>query len=75
MLALLAFIPILLCVVVMTVFNWPAKYALPAAWLLGRLGGLEAVWFAFPIAEFVSLCLSAFFLIKTVKDVNRKLSA
>ena len=48
---------------------------LPAAWLLGRLGGLEAVWFAFPIAEFVSLCLSAFFLIKTVKDVNRKLNA
>ncbi len=34
MLALWAFLPILLCVLVMTVFNWPAKRAIPLTWLL-----------------------------------------
>ena len=34
MYALLAFIPILFCVVAMAVFNWPAKYAMPVTWLL-----------------------------------------
>ena len=29
----------------------------PAAWLLSRLGGVNAVWWAFPIAETVSLCI------------------
>jgi lactate permease len=33
-LALLAFIPILFTIVVMAVFNWPAKKALPVAWIL-----------------------------------------
>lgn len=30
---------------------------LPAAWLLSNLGGLSAIWWSFPIAEVVSLCL------------------
>lgn len=34
MYALLAFIPILFCVVVMAVFNWPAKIALPISWFI-----------------------------------------
>ena len=34
MYALLAFIPILLCVIVMAAFNCPAKIALPASWAL-----------------------------------------
>lgn len=34
MYALLAFLPILFCVVAMAVFNWPAKYAMPVTWLL-----------------------------------------
>ena len=46
---------------------------LPAAWLLGRLGGLDAVWFAFPIAELVSLTLSAIFMKKTTRLVKEKL--
>lgn len=32
MYALLAFLPILFCVVVMAAFNWPAKIALPVSW-------------------------------------------
>lgn len=40
MFALIAFVPILFCVVVMAVFNWPAKYALPASWLLACISGL-----------------------------------
>ena len=34
----------------------------PVAWLLSRLGRLELVWWAFPIAELVSLALSLVFL-------------
>lgn len=30
---------------------------LPVAWFLSHLGGLNAVWWAFPIAEVVSLCV------------------
>ena len=30
---------------------------LPAAWLLSTLGGLNAVWWCFPVAELVSLVL------------------
>ena len=35
---------------------------LPVAFLLSRLNGLEAVWWAFPIAELFSLVLSSLFL-------------
>ena len=42
MYALLAFIPILFCVVMMAVFNWPAKYAMPATWLMVAILGLTA---------------------------------
>ena len=34
MLALIAFIPLVVVVVLMVAFNWPAKRALPLAWLL-----------------------------------------
>ena len=37
---------------------------LPVAFLLSRLNGLEAVWWAFPIAELFSLTLSSLFLRK-----------
>ncbi|MBR2311092.1 MAG: L-lactate permease [Oscillospiraceae bacterium] len=42
MYALLAFIPIVFCVVVMAIFNWPAKYAMPATWLMVVLLGFFA---------------------------------
>lgn len=43
MLALIAFIPILLTIILMTVFNRPAKQALPIAWLTASLIGI-LVW-------------------------------
>ena len=46
---------------------------LPCAWLLAQTGRLELVWFAFPIAECVSLTLSAIFLAKTLKKAKRKM--
>lgn len=42
---------------------------LPAAYLLSRLGNVNYVWWAFPIAELTSLSISIFFLIK----INRKI--
>ncbi len=35
---------------------------LPAAWVLAQLGGLNAVWYAFPLAELVALVLSLIFV-------------
>ena len=35
---------------------------LPAAFLLARLHGLDAVWWSFPIAEIFSVTLCALFL-------------
>ena len=43
MYALLAFIPIAFCVVVMTAFNWPAKVAMPISWLITAIFGF-AIW-------------------------------
>jgi Na+-driven multidrug efflux pump len=31
---------------------------LPVAWILARTGGLDAVWWAFPIAELASITVS-----------------
>ena len=46
---------------------------LPAAWLLAQTNRLELVWLAFPIAECVSLTLSAIFLKKTLKTAKTKM--
>ncbi len=42
---------------------------LPAAYLLSLTGNLNNVWWAFPIAELMSLCMTIFFLLR----VNRKI--
>lgn len=42
MYALLAFIPIVFCVVVMAAFNWPAKIAMPISWLITAILGFFA---------------------------------
>lgn len=42
---------------------------LPAAWLLARTGVLDAVWFAFPIAELASLACCTIFFIQTYRTV------
>lgn len=39
MFALLAFLPILFCVIAMAMFNVPAKYAMPVSWLMSAMLG------------------------------------
>ena len=46
---------------------------LPAAWLLSRLGRVEYVWWAFPIAEVVSLGLCVLFLRRCGRTILRPL--
>ena len=48
---------------------------IPAAWLLSKTGDVNMVWWAFPIAEVISLLASAFFLRNAFQDMERKLSA
>lgn len=45
---------------------------LPAAYILAKTGGLAAVWWSFPIAEIMSLIVSAFFLAKIWRDIIKK---
>lgn len=47
---------------------------LPTAWLLSLTGRLELVWFAFPIAECVSLIMSSFFLSRTMKNAKQRMN-
>lgn len=42
---------------------------LPAAYLLARFGNVNLVWWALPIAELVSLCMTIYFMFR----VNRKI--
>ena len=42
----------------------------PVAWLLSLSGRLELVWLAFPIAEFVSVSMSIFFMKKTIRHLD-----
>ncbi len=42
---------------------------LPVAFLLSRLGKVEYVWWAFPIAELVSVSMTTFFLVRIYRDV------
>ena len=41
----------------------------PVAWILAKLGGLDLVWWCFPIAELMSLAVTCFFLIRIYKKV------
>ncbi len=41
---------------------------LPVAWLLGNLGGLNAVWWAFPFAELFAVGLCIMFLRKILRE-------
>lgn len=42
---------------------------LPTAWLLSRTGNVNNVWFAFPIAEVMSLCMTLYFY----RRIDRKI--
>ena len=41
---------------------------IPVAWLLARLGKINLVWLAFPIAEVVSFALSVYFYRKIIRE-------
>ncbi len=40
---------------------------LPIAFVLSRIGGLAAIWYAWPIAEVISVALCVFFLLRVYK--------
>lgn len=44
---------------------------LPAAWLLGRIYGLQAVWYSFPIAEVAAFVISYALLLRIYKTELR----
>jgi len=46
---------------------------IPAAFILSKLGGLSAVWWAFPIAELISLTFSLIFFIRINKTIISKI--
>ncbi len=46
---------------------------LPAAYLLSLSGKVQYVWWAFPIAELVSLSMTVFFLFRINRDVIRQI--
>ena len=46
---------------------------IPAAYILAKIGGLNAVWWAFPIAETMSLAVSAFCLRNVYKNIIKPL--
>ena len=44
---------------------------IPTAWLLSKTGYLNNVWWCFPIAEVMSLIASAFFLRRTLREMEK----
>ena len=46
---------------------------LPAAYILGKIGGISLVWWCFPMAELVSLLFCVFFLFRINNRVIRKI--
>ena len=42
---------------------------LPVAWLFSLSGNVNLIWWAFPIAEIVSLGMSTFFLVRIYKNI------
>jgi Na+-driven multidrug efflux pump len=46
---------------------------LPVAYLLSLTRRLELVWLSYPIAEVVSLCLSGYFLAKTLRVMHERM--
>lgn len=45
---------------------------LPAAYIFAQIGGLDLVWWSFPVAEIMSLIVSAIFLVITWKNIINK---
>ncbi|ADL12533.1 MATE family efflux transporter [Acetohalobium arabaticum] len=47
---------------------------LPIMYLLGRLYGLSALWYAFPISELITVILMAFWLASTLQEAYQELA-
>lgn len=75
------------CIIALTVFQALGKAVysmvvsimrqlvvlLPAAYILARVGGLDAVWWAFPVAELMSFAVSASFLAVVYRQIIKPL--
>lgn len=48
---------------------------LPLAWLLGKLWGVEAVWFSLPVSEICGLTLAVIFVLRTMRRVVKPMCA
>ncbi len=47
---------------------------LPAAYILAKIGGMNLIWWCFPIAEVMSLIMTLFFLKATMKHINTEIT-
>jgi putative MATE family efflux protein len=45
---------------------------IPAAYILARIGGLDLIWWSFPIAELMSLAVNCFFMYRINRDIISK---
>lgn len=48
---------------------------IPVAYILSKIGGLDLIWWAFPIAEVMSLCASAYLLFRIYRKIIRTIPA
>lgn len=48
---------------------------IPVAYILSKIGGLDLIWWAFPIAEVMSLCVSAYLLFRIYRKIIRPIPA
>lgn len=48
---------------------------LPVAWLFSLSGNVNLIWWAFPIAELVSVGMSTFFLVRIYKKIIKNIGA
>lgn len=46
---------------------------LPAAWFLAKLGNVNLVWWAIPIAELMSLAMTVYYMIRVIQKVISKI--
>ena len=45
---------------------------IPAAYMLARIGGLDLIWWSFPIAELMSFIVNCYFMYRINKDIISK---
>ena len=46
---------------------------LPAAWLLSKTGNVNNVWWAYPLAELMSVAVTTVFLVRIYKTIISRL--